>query len=360
MKESPDKSGEDRPAVDRDSPSLCVWFTAPRKIELRPCPLDKPHAGEVRVRALYSGISHGTELLVYRGEVPPGIALDIKLSTLEGSADFPLKYGYASVGRVVEAGAGVETPSEGDMVFAFNPHQTEYVIPACHTIKLPEGASARRAIFLANIETAINAMLDAAPRIGERVVIFGQGVVGLLIAQLARRCGAGAVITVDPIERRRALSLALGADSALDPSDGDVAAAIRKLTSGAGADIAIEASGRPDTLDQALKSVAFEGRVVVVSWYGVKRSPVALGNEFHRNRLTVKSSQVSNLDPRLSPRWTVERRRGLALDYLGELRLDELITHTFAFEEAEAAYRLIDEQQEESVQVILDYGGIEG
>jgi NADPH:quinone reductase-like Zn-dependent oxidoreductase len=92
-----------------------VWFTAPRKIELRPCPLDKPRAGEVRVRALYSGISHGTELLVYRGEVPPGIALDIKLSTLEGSADFPLKYGYASVGRVVEAGAGVETPSEGDI-----------------------------------------------------------------------------------------------------------------------------------------------------------------------------------------------------------------------------------------------------
>jgi threonine dehydrogenase-like Zn-dependent dehydrogenase len=154
--------------------------------------------------------------------------------------------------------------------------------------------------------------------------------------------------------------LALGADFALDPGEGDVAAAIRELTSGAGADIAIEASGRPETLDRALKAVAFEGRVVVVSWYGVKKTLVALGTEFHRKRLTIKSSQVSNLDPRLSPRWTVGRRRRLALDYLSELKLDELITHTFAFEEAEAAYRLIDEQQEETVQVILDYGGIEG
>jgi 2-desacetyl-2-hydroxyethyl bacteriochlorophyllide A dehydrogenase len=360
MKEIPDKSSGERAAVERDSSPISVWFTAPRKIELRRTPLDNPKACEVRVRALYSGISHGTELLVYRGEAPPGIVLDTRLSTLEGSTDFPLKYGYASAGRVVEAGAGVETLREGDMVFAFNPHQTEYVIPERHTVKLPEGVSARRAIFLANIETAINAMLDSAPRIGERVVVFGQGVVGLLIAQLARRCGAEEVITVDPIERRRALSLALGADSALDPGDGDVAAAIRELTSGAGADIAIEASGRPETLDQALKAVAVEGRVVVVSWYGIKKSPIALGNEFHRKRLTIKSSQVSNLDPQLSSRWTVGRRRRLALDYLSELRLDELITHTFSFEEAEAAYRLIDERQEETVQVILDYGGIEG
>jgi 2-desacetyl-2-hydroxyethyl bacteriochlorophyllide A dehydrogenase len=213
----------------------------------------------------------------------------------------------------------------------------------------------RRGVFLANIETAINVMLDAAPRIGDRIIIFGQGTVGLLITQLAVRMSASLIVTVEPVEKRRDLSLALGADFAVDPVTEDVPARIRQATGGEGGDIIIEASGQSATLDDAVKAAATEGRVIVASWYGTKRAALALGGAFHRNRITIKSSQVSNLDPSLSPRWTAHRRRELALTYLNKLRLDELITHTFSLEDAAAAYRLVDEDAEDVLQIIFDF-----
>src|SRR5437016_3235934 len=190
-----------------------AWIAQPRRVELRHEPLPDlgPHA--VRVDAIASAISHGTEMLVFRGQVPDGLELD--LPTLRGSFAFPIKYGYASVGRIVETGAAVRNLAIGDAVFVHHPHQSTYVVPADLPIRLPDALDPELGVFLANIETAINVVLDAAPRFGERVAVFGQGVVGLLITQLLRRTGVGLIMAVDPLARRRELASQFGADVAL-------------------------------------------------------------------------------------------------------------------------------------------------
>lgn len=349
------RAGFPASGAKQSASSRSVWFIGPRTIEMRETIAGPPGPDEVRIRAICSGISHGTEMLIYRGEVAADLPVDLTLPFMAGSLAFPVKYGYASVGRIIQAGGQVEGLSEGDMVFVFNPHESDYTIPARFAVKLPEEIAPHTGVFLANMETAINAMLDAAPRIGERVVILGQGTVGLLITQLCQIAGAGLIATSDPFEKRRRLSSSLGADLVIDPKADSVSALIKEATRGAGADVVIEASGQPEALDEAIRTTAREGRVVVVSWYGTKRATLALGEDFHRNRITIKSSQVSNMDTHLVPRWNVERRRDLARRYLSELRLEELITHTFSFENAAAAYRLIDEHPEETVQVLLGY-----
>src|SRR5437867_1311537 len=338
-----------------ERPAISVWFASPGTIELRASNVLPPGRGEVRIEALFSGISHGSELMVYRGEVPAGLALDSTLPTLPGSFSFPVKYGYASVGRVVDIGSGVNDLAEGDLVFAFNPHETCYTVPATVVIKLPQELDPPIGVFAANVETALNALLDAAPRLGERVVVIGQGVVGLLVTQLVRRVGASLVITSDLYEKRRQLSRSAGADLVVDPAAESLAECVFSMTSGAGADVVIEASGQPRALDDAIAAASHEGRVVVVSWYGTRRAELALGSDFHRKRLTLKSSQVSNLDPSLTPRWTILRRRELAVRYLGELCLNDSISHVLPFERAAEAYRLIDERPAEVIQVVLDY-----
>jgi 2-desacetyl-2-hydroxyethyl bacteriochlorophyllide A dehydrogenase len=338
-----------------ERPAVSVWFESPRTIELRASNVLPPGQGEVRIEALFSGISHGSEMMVYRGEVPAGLALDSTLPTLQGSFSFPVKYGYASVGRVVDVGSGINELAEGDLVFAFNPHETCYTVPATVVIRLPQELDPRIGVFAANVETALNGLLDAAPRLGERVVVIGQGVVGLLVTQLVRRAGASLVITSDLYEKRRQLSRSAGADLVVDPVAESLAEGVFSMTGGAGADVVIEASGQPRALDDAIAAAAQEGRVVVVSWYGTKRAELALGSDFHRKRLTLKSSQVSNLDPSLTPRWTIPRRRELAVRYLGELCLDDLISHVLPFDRAAEAYRLIDQRPAEVIQVVLDY-----
>ena len=335
--------------------AMSVWFSAARTVELRRSVARVPASGEVSIEALFSAISHGTEMLVYRGEVPAELPLDLSIPTCQGGFSFPVKYGYASVGRVVEIGRDVMCLSPGDLVFAFNPHETRYTLPESFAIKLPETTAPRAGVFVANMETAVNALLDAAPRIGETVVVIGQGVVGLLIARLARKAGAGLVITADLFEKRRLLSEAFGADLVVDPSSEDLVECVSRMTSGVGADVVIEASGQPAALDLAINASAREGHIVVVSWYGAKRAPLSLGTDFHRKRLTLRSSQVSALDPSLEPRWSLSRRRELAVKYLDEIPCDTLISHTIPFARAGEAYRLIDEHPEQVVQVVLEY-----
>ena len=168
--------------------ATAVWLTQPRTLELRREPLPELGPGDVRIEAIASAISHGTEMLVYRGQVPLDLELD--LPTLRGSFAFPIKYGYASVGRVVDVGVAVDSLTRGDVVFVHHPHQSSYVVPATMPIALPSGLDPTLGVFLANVETALTIALDAAPRLGERVAIFGQGVVGLLLTQLIRRTGA--------------------------------------------------------------------------------------------------------------------------------------------------------------------------
>jgi 2-desacetyl-2-hydroxyethyl bacteriochlorophyllide A dehydrogenase len=320
-----------------------VWFAGPRQVEVRSEAEAELGPSDVRVRALASAISHGTEMLVFRGQVPDGLELD--LPTLRGSFAFPIKYGYASVGRVVETGARVDRLSVDDVVFVHHPHQTEYVVPEAMPIRLPPGLEPEHGVFVANVETATNIVVDAAARLGERVIVFGQGVVGLLITQLLKRTGVSHVTVVDPIERRRSLALQVGADAACPPGD----------LEDAEFDVAIEASGNVNALDQALASVAFGATVVVCSWYGTKPVPLLLGGPFHRRRLRIVSSQVSTIDAALQPRWSHARRLAVACDLLPRLQLEPLISHRIPFERAAEAYRLVDEQPEATTQVLLSY-----
>lgn len=329
-----------------------VWFAAPGRVELRPARVDDPGEGEVTVEARASAISHGTELLVYRGQVPPDLALD--LPTLEGSFGLPIKYGYASAGRIVATGKGVESPRVGDAVFVHHPHQTRYTVPARSAVPLPDGVPPEHGAFLANLETAVNVVLDAHPRLGDRAAVLGQGVVGLLVTLLLRRAGVDLIVTIDGHERRRRLSREAGADLALEPGP-EAEAELWSRSGGRGMDLAIEASGNASALDAAIHCLGFQGKLVVCSWYGTKPATLSLGDAFHRRRLRIISSQVSAVDPALAPRWDPERRLDLARRLLTELPLDRLISHRVPFERAPEAYHLIADHPEETVQVLLTY-----
>lgn len=342
--------------ADADAPETyarALWFAAPRAAEIRAEALPDPGSGEVRVRAEVSAISQGTEMLVYRGRVAEETALD--LPTLAGSFALPIKYGYASVGRVVALGEGVTGLALGDRVFVLHPHQTEYVVPAGAAWRLPRDFSPQAAAFAANVETALNVLLDAPPRLGETAVVFGQGIVGLLLTQLLRRAGAARVVAVEPYPFRRGLARRLGADEALAPEEA-TPARLRALTEGRGADVVYEASGAPAALQTAVDAVAQEGMVVAVSWYGARPVTLDLGRSFHRQRVRLHSSQVGSIDPSLAPRWDFARRRQTVLNLLPQLRLAELVTHRFPFESAPEAYRLLEEHPEETAQILFTYG----
>ncbi|MHB1006746.1 MAG: zinc-binding dehydrogenase [Chloroflexota bacterium] len=359
MSDDLDDLMEDTPVstriADDDVPEAfarALWFASPRTAEIRVEALPAPNHGEVRVRAEVSAISQGTEMLVYRGLVAGDTDLD--LPTFAGSFALPIKYGYASVGRVTARGAGVAGLTVGDRVFVLHPHQTEYVVPAELVWRLPRDLSPQAAAFAANVETALNVLLDAPLRLGETAVIFGQGVVGLLLTQLLRRAGAGKVVVVEPYPLRRGLALRLGADVALAPEEA-TPARLRALTAGRGADVAYEASGAPAALQAAVDAVAQQGLVAAVSWYGTRPVTLDLGRAFHRGRVRLLSSQVGSIDPSLAPRWDYARRRQTVLDLLPQLSLSELVTHRFPFESAPEAYRLLEEHPEETVQVLFTY-----
>jgi 2-desacetyl-2-hydroxyethyl bacteriochlorophyllide A dehydrogenase len=316
-----------------------AWIVAPRQVELREELVPPPGPGEVRIAAIASAISHGTELLVYRGEVEPTLPLD--LPTLAGSFALPIKYGYASVGRVLDVGEGVDGLAPGDRVFALHPHQDIYLAPTRLVSRLPEGLLPGFGLFFANAETALNIAHDAAPRLGETAVVFGQGVVGLLTAQTLRLAGAARVIAVEPDERRRALALEYGADAALAPGPA-LADELRAHNEGRLADLAVEVSGAPAALQVAIDAVMDEGTVVVASWYGRKPVTLDLGARFHRGRIRLRSSQVGRLAPETGPRWDHRRRSAAVAAMLPRLRLDGLVSHVVPFEGVAKAYRVAD------------------
>ncbi|HET7480447.1 MAG TPA: zinc-binding alcohol dehydrogenase [Rubrobacteraceae bacterium] len=329
-----------------------LWFAAPRTAELRSENAPAPGPGEVRVRALASAISGGTEMLVYRGEVPEGMQLD--LPTLAGSYGFPIKYGYAAVGHVLDIGSHVQRLSPGDPVFVHHPHQDFFTVPAHTPVRLPEGLDPLLGVYCANLETALNIVHDTPLRLGETALVLGQGVVGLLVTQLLKISGAGEVLVVDPFRKRRDLALAVGADAAFKP-DEELGTRLREMTGGRGADVVVEVSGSGEALQAGIEHVADEGTVVVASWYGAKPVSLSLGGHFHRGRVKIRSSQVGRISPELGPRWDRDRRMVAVLKLLPRLRLEGLISHRIPFEKAPEAYRLLDENPEEVVQVILTY-----
>ena len=329
-----------------------LTFVGERQVEVQQEEVAPPGPGELAVRTLVSAISTGTELLAYRGQLPSDLAVDETLPALAGNAfRFPFRYGYASVGEVTGLGSGVDPAWMGRRVFAFVPHASAFVAAEKECFALPEGLDPERAALLASQETAVNVVLDAAPGLGERVVLLGQGVVGLLVTAVLARFPLARLVAVEPDERRRALATAFGATAVATADEA------RALLGPGGADLALELSGNPAAVSPALALTGREGRVVLGSFYGSKTAPVDLGPHFHRGRLTVFSSQVSHIHPRLSGRWDRRRRFELAIDLLARENthadLGRLFTHRLSLEEAPAAYRLLDSGGGAALQVLF-------
>jgi len=332
-----------------------LYFTGPETVEVRETTVGPPEDDELLVETRASAISAGTELLVYRDQTPADFPADEALDALDGDLSYPLQYGYAASGVVREVGAEVDPDWVGRSVFAFVPHQTRFRATPDSVVALPPETTPAAGSLLPSVETATNIVLDAAPRLGERVVVFGAGVIGLCVVRLLADFPLESLVAVDPIERRRTLAATLGADrtttpaeiGAVDPAVGDSAVD--------GADLAVELSGQPSALDDAIGVVGYDARIVVGSWYGTKREPIDLGGRFHRDRIDIVSSQVSTISPELRGRWDHDRRMDAALDRLDGVPADELITHRIPFERAPEAYELLDAEPDAAVQVILEY-----
>lgn len=339
-----------------------LHFTAPYQVTVREEPLAMPTAGQILVQTVLSAISSGTELLVYRGQVPTDMAVDASIPALGGDFDFPLKYGYATVGRVVGLGSDVAPEWDGRVVFAFQPHQSHFVTTPAEVLPLPPGISPHQAAFLPNMETAVNLLMDGHPLIGEQVVVVGQGIVGLLTTSLLARFPVGRLVSLDRYAVRREHSLGLGAQLSVDADAPDVVAqlgiALRDGSLAGGADLTYELSGNPAALDLAISATGFGGRVIIGSWYGRKRAVIDLGGRFHRSRIQLISSQVSSIAPEWTGRWTKTRRLQLAwrmLEHGPGPRLVKLITHRFPFAQAAEAYALLDQDPHHTLQILLTY-----
>ena len=321
---------------------------------MRQEPLPTPDTGHVLVQTLLSAISPGTEMLVYQDQFPANLAVDEKISSLSGAFRYPLRYGYAAVGQVAEIGAGVDPGWEGRLVFAFQAHTSHFLACPEELLPVPEGISAEQAIFLANMETAVNFLMDGAPMIGEQVAVFGQGIVGLLTAALLKRFPLSRLVTIDRYGLRRAASLELGVSASLEPTSGSMIEQSKRLFPD-GADLTYELSGALQALDQAIALTGYNGRVVIGSWYGQKRANLDLGGYFHRSRIHLISSQVSTLAPELSGRWSKARRFELAWEMIRQVRPERWITQRFPIGQASEAYRLLDHLPEETIQVVFTY-----
>jgi 2-desacetyl-2-hydroxyethyl bacteriochlorophyllide A dehydrogenase len=323
-------------------------FAAPRRVEIHRVEVRPPAVGEILVRTRWSGISGGTELLAYRGELDESLELDETLSSFEGTFRYPFAYGYSCVGEVERSAPG--GPAEGTTVFAFHPHQDLFTVRADDAVPV-EGVDGRAATLFPLLETALQVSLDAGPRIEEPVIVLGLGPVGVLTAALLQRSGAD-VLGADPRADRRETAALFGI-----PVVGttELPEAVEASTSGAGVPLVVDATGSPDALPLTLELLAHEGEALVCSWYGSKDVRLPLGKAFHRRRLSIRSTQVSTIPSRLSARWDVARRRQTAMRLMTELPVKLLATHEVPFERAGEAYAALDRGDEGIMHVALSY-----
>lgn len=336
-----------------------LFFVEPYQVEIRESALPKPGAGELLVQTLVSAISPGTEILLYRGQMPPNMPVDETIAALGGAFGYPIKYGYAIVGRVVELGRGAAAAWRDRLVFAFQPHESHFVAAAADLLPMPDELLPETAVLLPSMETAVSFLMDGQPMIGEQVAVFGQGIVGLLTTALLARLPLASLITLDRYPLRREWSRKLGAAASLDPANPQTLAELRSLLQGerpyGGADLTYELSGSPQALDQAIEVTGYNGRILTGSWYGQKRANLNLGGHFHRSHIQIISSQVSRIAPRWNGRWTKARRLQLAWEMLALHHPEKLITHRFPIAQAAQAYQLLDQTPEQAVQLLLTY-----
>jgi threonine dehydrogenase-like Zn-dependent dehydrogenase len=293
------------------------WLRAPGIGEIRPVTLPSPGPDEVMVRTLRSGISRGTETLVFRGGVPPGQYAAMRAPFQEGDFPAPVKYGYLSVGAVEQG------PEElcGRTVFCLYPHQSAYVVPAGAVTIVPDDVPPARAVLAGTVETAVNALWDAGPLVGDRVVVVGAGMVGCCVARLLSRFPALQVMLVDVDPGRAEVAAALGVDFALPADAPD------------GRDLVVHASATSAGLQRSLELLAPEGTVVELSWYGDDEVRLSLGGAFHSSRLGIRASQVGTVSPARAGRRTTADRLALALELLRDPAFDALVTGQSRFSE---------------------------
>jgi hypothetical protein len=297
--------------------ATAFWVVEPGRGELRSETLPPLEESKVQVRALYSGISRGTESIVFRGAVPESEYNRMRCPFQAGDFPVPVKYGYISIGLVEEGAAALV----GRNVFCLHPHQTHYQVPVEAVYPLPEDVPPERAVLAANMETAVNGLWDAAPRLGDRIVVIGAGTLGCLVARLASRIPGCAVELVDIDPARAEIAARLG----VEPKT--------PRTVSREADLVIHTSGSPAGLVTALDVAGIESTVLEMSWYGDQQVALPLGEGFHQRRLTLRSSQVGSVATAQRPRWDCRRRILLALSLLSDPALDILITGEDAFED---------------------------
>ena len=329
-----------------------VYFTAPGQVEIHQSSLPPLIQGQVLVETICSAISPGTEMLLYRGQFPKDLP-DAHDSFSSGMR-YPMPYGYACVGRVTKISKEMRHRWLGRLVFAFHPHASRFIASTDDLLPLPEGMTPETACFLPNMETAVNLVQDAAPLLGERALVFGQGIVGLLTTALLAEFPLASLVTCDRYPLRREASLSLGVSAALDPNGSDFREQVHKLLP-SGADLSMELSGSPGALNDAIALTGFSGRVVIGSWYGEKKATLDLGGDFHRSRIKLISSQVSTIAPGLRGRWDKARRFEIAWDALARIQPQKWVTHRFPLEEAEKAYALLDTNPQETIQIIFQH-----
>jgi 2-desacetyl-2-hydroxyethyl bacteriochlorophyllide A dehydrogenase len=343
-----------------------IYFTAPKQVELREEPLPVLGADEVLVETICSAISAGTEMLVYRGEFPKEVdAID----SISSGLHYPTSYGYANVGCVTKIGKSVNRAWENRLVFSFQPHTSHFITKPESLIPIPDSLSPEAACFLPNMETAVNLIQDAAPILGERVLVLGQGVIGLLATALLKEFPLETLVTADHYQLRREASLALNVTASLDPTTTDFCDKalshchralipqrdIKELPKRGGFDLTFELSGNPAALNDAIAVTAFSGRIVIGSWYGDKRASIDLGSIFHHSRIKLISSQVSTVAPELSARWDKSRRFEVAWDALKRIQPHKWITQRFNIAHAAEAYKLLDESPDQAIQVVFNH-----
>ena len=324
-------------AIEADA----LWYIGPGRAEMRRETVPVPGPGEVRVAALFGAISRGTERLVHAGRVPESEFERMRAPFMAGTFPFPVKYGYATVGRV-EAGP---EHLQGLNVFALHPHQTYFNLPAAAVFPLPPGVTPQRAVLAANMETALNAVWDGTPAAADRIAVVGGGLLGLLVAYLCAKLPGADVTVVDIDQRRQPLAEALGARFAWP------AAAPPEC------DLVFHASATPAGLATALRAAGQEATIVELSWYGAGEIAAPLGEAFHSRRLRLVSSQVGEVAPSHRPRWTRGRRLAAALALLTDPALDCLLAPAVAFENLPAELPAIFRPESGVVCQLICYPG---
>ncbi|MFP4430912.1 MAG: zinc-dependent alcohol dehydrogenase [Spirochaetaceae bacterium] len=336
--------------------AIGIEFSAPRRAAVVPRQVPEPREGEALVRGRVSVVSAGTELLAYRGELPREVSLDDTIESLAGEAGYPLRYGYCVLGQV-EAG-----PPElrGRRVFAFAPHESLFVCPLGALVPVPDDIGDDDAVFLAHAETLVNLLHDGSPLAGEWIAILGQGLVGLFLTATLSKMLPTRIAAVDPLGERRSLAVREGAASVHHPEEltpgllRDLLGDDRRYP---GFDLVYELSGNPSAADQAVAVCGYSGRIVLGSWYGTKRVSLDLGGRFHRSRISIKSSQVSTIDPRLTGEFDKPRRFAVAWEMIRRIRPARFVSHRLPLSRGGEAYSLLEEAPEKTLTVLLDHQG---